>query len=130
MAILSAEYLHNTRDNHDKVYNVQLEENGDRYTVVAEYGRRTGVLKRITKYSGNSRFTALIQLSDLVNEKLSKGYTRVGRGNAGTTAIGTTSQKPKKTKSDSKPDSTPLTKPKEPDTYNPNFIPERRFDDL
>jgi predicted DNA-binding WGR domain protein len=129
MPVLNADYLHNTNDNHDKVYNVQLEQNGTRYHVVAEYGRRLGVLKRITKYSGSSRLDATLEFNKLINEKVGKGYRRAVNArpvNVANAVAPTPLSVATKTKKSTKTEPTT----KQPDTYNPNFIPERRFDDL
>src|SRR5579859_1059211 len=118
--IVSAEYLYNDSDNHDKVYNVAIKDTLSKYIVIAEWGARLGVLKQQEKYTGTSLTSARIIFNDLIKEKKAKGYRVVSQSASTRTSL---TNIPQDTTKPVKP-----TKPKEPEKYNPNPMPERRLD--
>jgi predicted DNA-binding WGR domain protein len=69
-----------TTGGHDKVYNLWVNRIAGeagialKYEVVAEYGKRLGVLKKIIKGNYPNAHQAVTAFDDLVDEKKKKGY--------------------------------------------------------
>ena len=79
--VIDSEYLYNDSEGHDKVYNVFLGFDKDQpreYAVIAEWGRRGGVIKESVKIQGTNLHTAQQEYLDVIDEKITKKhYKRV-----------------------------------------------------
>ena len=80
--VIDSEYLYNDSEGHDKVYNVFFgysKDNPNNYIVIAEWGRRGGVLKESIKTTEwDNRYNARKVFDDLIDEKMiKKHYKRV-----------------------------------------------------
>jgi predicted DNA-binding WGR domain protein len=58
----------------DKVYVVVVVKGGDKYEVVARWGRRGGVMHEQTKWAGGARQSAVDVFDRLVASKKRRGY--------------------------------------------------------
>ncbi len=122
--IVEAEYLYNDNGWHDKVYNVAIKDTEDDriYEVWVEYGARLGVLRTLRKDCTNI-ISARLTFNSLVKEKKAKGYRSVGQSVSPRTSL---TNIPLNTLAEYKPKKP--AKPKEPEKYNPDALPERRLD--
>lgn len=74
MGIIHLEDLWNDTSGHDKVYHICIEQNIDGYTIKTAYGRRGKTLRRDIKNTSLSWVDANDLFTEIVNEKLRKGY--------------------------------------------------------
>ena len=127
--ILQSEYLYNDSGSHDKVYNVAIKEDLGavyRYQVVTEWGPRLSVLKTTVKYTGNSLIEARMLFRKIVSLQTStmKGYRVVSQSASNRTVLTDVPINNQPSSPPKKP--TPITS--EPETYNNEYVSERRLD--
>jgi hypothetical protein len=89
--VYKREYLYNNNGSHDKVYNIVIKDervhSTCKYTVVAEWGARLGVLKTQVKYEGYDVREAEKVFAKLKAEKIQKSYRVVNQRVSNKTTI-------------------------------------------
>jgi bifunctional non-homologous end joining protein LigD len=75
--IIETVTLHCVENGSDKIYQPAIEQVGDRFDVVAQYGRRGAVLTSTTKKSSVEEATARKAFASLVAQKIAKGYVPI-----------------------------------------------------
>jgi len=75
------EFLHNSEGTSDKVYILELFQDGEMYSIVATYGKRTAPhLLKATRYQSRYAVESSRTFDKLVRDKTKKGYNRVPNG--------------------------------------------------